>query len=43
MGEAFEAIRSYSRTNRLKLSSVAESLIRRDLAPDQVINQRAPR
>jgi GAF domain-containing protein len=42
MGEAFEAIRSYSRTNRLKLSSVAESLIRRELAPAEVINQRAP-
>lgn len=43
MGEAFEAIRSYSRTNRLKLSSVAESLIRRDLAPDAVISPRPPR
>jgi GAF domain-containing protein len=37
MGVAFEAIRSFSRRNRLKLSSVAESLIRRELAPDQVI------
>ena len=42
MGVAFEAIRSFSRANRLKLSSVAESLIRRELAASQVIPARVP-
>ena len=42
MGFAFDAIRSYSRTNRIKLSSVAEALIRRELAPIEVIKPRAP-
>jgi GAF domain-containing protein len=42
MGLAFDAIRSYARRNRLKLSSVAESLISRDLEPRQVIGQRRP-
>jgi GAF domain-containing protein len=40
MGVAFEAIRSFSRTNSLKLTSVAESLVRRELAPDEVIDRR---
>jgi GAF domain-containing protein len=42
MGVAFEAIRSYSRRNRLKLSSVAEALISREITPVEVIKQRAP-
>lgn len=41
MGIAFEAIRSFARKNRLKLSSVAESLIRRELEPARVIQARA--
>ena len=40
MGVAFEAIRSFARSNRLKLSSVAEALIRRDLQPSLVIKER---
>ena len=43
MGVAFEAIRSFARTNRLKLSSVAEALIRRDLQPSLVIKERQTR
>jgi len=42
MGVAFEAIRSYARGNRRKLSSVAESLISRELDPAQVIEARRP-
>jgi GAF domain-containing protein len=40
MGVAFESIRTFARGNRLKLSSVAESLIRRELEPSQVVRQR---
>jgi GAF domain-containing protein len=43
MGVAFEAIRSFARANRLKLSSVAEALIRRDLQPSLVIKERQTR
>jgi GAF domain-containing protein len=37
MGAAFEAIRQFARTNRLKLSAVAQSLISRELHPERVI------
>jgi GAF domain-containing protein len=40
MGVAFESIRSFARKHRLKLSSVAESLIRRELQPGEVVAQR---
>jgi GAF domain-containing protein len=37
MGHAFEAIREFARARRVKLSTVAEQLVRRDLQPGQVI------
>jgi GAF domain-containing protein len=42
MGVAFEAMRSFARSNRVKLSSVAESLVRRELDPAQLIGPRGP-
>ncbi|MGY2874299.1 GAF domain-containing protein [Marmoricola sp. URHA0025 HA25] len=40
MGVAFEAIRAYARSNHLKLSAVAEALVRRELEPARVIPRR---
>jgi GAF domain-containing protein len=37
MGAAFEALREYSRTNRLKLSAVARQVVGRELDPGRVI------
>lgn len=40
MGTAFEAIRDHARSNRLKLSAVAQQLVSRELDPIQVIRAR---
>jgi transcriptional regulator with GAF, ATPase, and Fis domain len=40
MGAAFEAIRSYAREHRVKLSAVAQQLVVRDLEPGRVIEAR---
>ena len=42
MGAAFEVLREYSRSNRLKLSDVARSVVTRELDPGQVIGPRPP-
>lgn len=41
MGAAFDALREYSRANRLKLGVVARSLVTRDLEPGNVIDPRS--
>ncbi len=43
MGAAFEALRTYSRDHRAKLSGVALSLTTRELSPDALIAQRTDR
>jgi GAF domain-containing protein len=43
MGDAFEAIRAFSREHRLKLSDVAVSLVDRSLDPGRVVGPRADR
>jgi GAF domain-containing protein len=40
MGAAFEALREYSRSNRLKLGVVARQVVRRELEPGHVIDAR---
>ena len=42
MGQAFEAIRAYSRRGRLKMSEVAQCLVTRELALAEVITARSP-
>jgi GAF domain-containing protein len=42
MGQAFEALRSFARQHRVKLTDVAGSLISRRLDPSHVIAPRAP-
>lgn len=42
MGAAFEALREYSRSNRLKLGVVARQVVRRELEPGQLIESRPP-
>src|SRR3954447_5308147 len=43
MGEAFDALRSFSRQHRVKLSVVAHALINRRLDPAHLIHERRPR
>lgn len=43
MGAAFEAIRSFARAHRVKLSTVARMLITRELAPGEVLPARTDR
>ena len=43
MGVAFEAIRTFARSHRVKLSTVAQSLVTRQLEPELVIEARASR
>jgi len=43
MGVAFEALRSYSRSRRVKLSAVAEAITSRSLEPGAVIAGRERR
>ena len=41
MGAAFEAIREFARSHRIKLSVVAQLIVSRELAPDRVIAERS--
>jgi GAF domain-containing protein len=43
MGAAFEALRSFARNNHLKLSSVSQALISREIQPSRIIAGRTSR